>query len=84
MSGKRIPVTRAVRIGWPFRRGSHGPAGQPERDQRAIAVAAQAIAEVFGSCTNMGECEAVCPKEIKLEVFARMNRDFLVGSLLGR
>jgi succinate dehydrogenase / fumarate reductase, iron-sulfur subunit len=31
--------------------------------------------EGFGSCTNIGECEAVCPKEIKLEVIARMNRE---------
>jgi succinate dehydrogenase / fumarate reductase iron-sulfur subunit len=33
--------------------------------------------ELFGSCTNIGECEAVCPKEIKLENIARMNRDYL-------
>ena len=30
----------------------------------------------FGSCTNIGECEAVCPKEIRLEVIARMNGDY--------
>jgi hypothetical protein len=27
--------------------------------------------------THIGECEAVFPKDIKLEVIARMNRDFL-------
>ncbi len=53
------------------------PQGQPERASRAMAMVAQANAEGFGSCTNVGECEAVCPKEIKLEVIARMNRDFL-------
>jgi succinate dehydrogenase / fumarate reductase iron-sulfur subunit len=31
----------------------------------------------------MGECEAVCPKGIKLEVIAQMNRDFLRSSLAG-
>jgi len=36
------------------------------------------------SCSNIGECEAVCPKEIKLEVIARMNRDFIQASLAGR
>jgi succinate dehydrogenase / fumarate reductase iron-sulfur subunit len=36
--------------------------------------------EGFGSCTNIGECEAVCPKEIKLGVIARMNRDFIRAS----
>ena len=37
------------------------PQGQPERERRAIAMVAQANAEGFGSCTNIGECEAVCP-----------------------
>jgi len=60
------------------------PQGQPERDQRAQAMVAQANAELFGACTNVGECEAVCPKDIKLEVIRRMNRDFLVGALSGR
>ena len=49
-----------------------------------IAMVAQANAELFGSCTNIGECEAVCPKEIKLEVIARMNRDFLKANWSGR
>jgi succinate dehydrogenase / fumarate reductase iron-sulfur subunit len=53
------------------------PQGQPERDSRVVAMVAQAAAEGFGACSNVGECEAVCPKEIKLEVIARMNRDFL-------
>ena len=56
------------------------PQGQPERHQRALNMVAQVEAEVFGSCTNIGECEAVCPKEIKLEVIARMNRDYLRAS----
>jgi succinate dehydrogenase / fumarate reductase iron-sulfur subunit len=60
------------------------PQGQPERDSRVQAMVAQADAEMFGSCTNIGECEAVCPKDIKLEVIARMNRDFMRASLSGR
>jgi succinate dehydrogenase / fumarate reductase, iron-sulfur subunit len=60
------------------------PQGQPERYQRVIAMAAQANQERFGSCTSIAECEAVCPKEIKLEVIARMNRDFLRASWRGR
>src|SRR5579883_1487866 len=60
------------------------PQGQPERYHRAIAMVAQASAEGFGSCTNIGECEAVCPKEIKLEVIAQMNRDFLKAKWAGR
>jgi succinate dehydrogenase / fumarate reductase iron-sulfur subunit len=60
------------------------PQGQPERKQRVTAMVAQARQETFGSCTNMGECEAVCPKEILLEVIARMNRDFLHAAWTGR
>jgi len=56
------------------------PQGQAERHRRALAMVAQMKEEVFGSCTNIGACEAVCPKNIPLEVIARMNRDFLVGS----
>jgi succinate dehydrogenase / fumarate reductase iron-sulfur subunit len=56
------------------------PQGQPERYERVERMVAQASRELFGSCTNIGECEAVCPKEIKLEVIARMNRDFIRAS----
>jgi succinate dehydrogenase / fumarate reductase iron-sulfur subunit len=56
------------------------PQGQPERYQRVVRMVAQVKQELFGSCTNIGECEAVCPKEIKLEVIARMNRDYLRAS----
>jgi succinate dehydrogenase / fumarate reductase iron-sulfur subunit len=56
------------------------PQGQPERYQRVERMVAEASRELFGSCTNIGECEAVCPKEIRLEVIARMNRDFIKAS----
>jgi succinate dehydrogenase / fumarate reductase, iron-sulfur subunit len=53
------------------------PQGQPERDSRARKMVAQMNLELFGSCTNIGACEAVCPKSIQLEVIARMNRDYI-------
>ena len=56
------------------------PQGLPERYGRALSMLAQVKKEGFGSCTNIGECEAVCPKEIQLEVIARMNRDFITAS----
>ena len=56
------------------------PQGQPERYRRALRMVAQVQAEGFGSCTNIGECEAVCPKEIKIEVIARMNHDYISAS----
>jgi succinate dehydrogenase / fumarate reductase iron-sulfur subunit len=60
------------------------PQGQPERETRVTAMVAQANKEVFGSCTNIGECEAVCPKGIKLENIALMNRDFILAKIAGR
>jgi succinate dehydrogenase / fumarate reductase, iron-sulfur subunit len=60
------------------------PQGQPEREERVVAMVAQAQREIFGSCTNIGECEAVCPKEIKLSVIALMNHDFLKAKWAGR
>ena len=60
------------------------PQGQPERFERALKMVAQANEEVFGPCSNIGECEAVCPKEIKLEVIAQMNIDFIRGASIYR
>ncbi len=56
------------------------PQGQPERDRRALAMAVQMTEEAFGHCTNIGECEAVCPKGIQLDVIARLHRDYLHAS----
>jgi succinate dehydrogenase / fumarate reductase iron-sulfur subunit len=60
------------------------PQGQPERDRRALRMLAQLQDEAFGACTNYGECEAVCPKNIKLENIARMNHDYLKAALTYR
>lgn len=53
------------------------PQGQPERDARVRAMVAQHDAEGFGGCTNIGECAAVCPKDIPLDVISQLNRDLL-------
>ncbi len=60
------------------------PQGQPERLDRALKMVAQAARERFGSCTTIGECEAVCPEHIKIDVIARMNRDFIKASFTQR
>ena len=56
------------------------PQGQPERRSRALAMVTQMDVEGFGGCTNIGECSAVCPKEISQNFIARMNHDYLVAS----
>jgi succinate dehydrogenase iron-sulfur subunit len=53
------------------------PQGQIERTTRVAAMIAQADAEGFGSCSNEGECEAVCPKEIPISNIARMTREYI-------
>ncbi len=52
------------------------PQGEPEKDMRTIAMVNQMDEEGFGNCTNQYECEAVCPKEIGVDVIAKMNRDY--------
>jgi succinate dehydrogenase / fumarate reductase iron-sulfur subunit len=58
------------------------PQGQVERKRRAIAMVERHDAEGFGSCSNEGECEAVCPKEISITNIARMNREYLRAVLV--
>lgn len=59
------------------------PQGEAERSRRVTRMVAQMDAEGFGSCSNEGECEAVCPKEIPIANIARMNREYLRAMLSG-
>ena len=52
------------------------PQGQPERYTRAVAMV-ETMEAYFGSCTNHGECEAACPKNISIDFIAMMNRDYV-------
>jgi len=58
------------------------PQGQVERDARVVNMVDRHDAEGFGSCSNEGECEAVCPKEIPITNIARMNREYVRATLL--
>jgi succinate dehydrogenase / fumarate reductase iron-sulfur subunit len=60
------------------------PQGQVERLHRVVAMVNQADAEGFGSCSNEGECEAVCPKEISISNIARMTREYIRATIVGR
>jgi len=60
------------------------PQGQVERSTRVVRMVERHDAEGFGSCSNEGECEAVCPKEIPITNIARMNRDYFRAMLLHR
>ena len=52
------------------------PQGQPERWSRTVAMVDE-MERWFGSCTNHGECEAACPKEISIDFIALLNRDYI-------
>src|SRR5688500_10714243 len=58
------------------------PQGQPERGRRVVSMVERHDAEGFGSCSNEGECEAVCPKEISITNIARMNREYFRAMLI--
>ena len=58
------------------------PQGQVERYARVVRMVDRHDAEGFGSCSNEGECEAVCPKEIPITNIARMNREYFKATLL--
>ena len=60
------------------------PQGAIERTSRVVAMVHRHDAEGFGSCSNEGECEAVCPKEISITNIARMNREYFRAMLLAR
>ncbi len=57
------------------------PQGKVEETRRVLNMVAQMDAEGFGNCTNIGSCEAACPKEITLDNIARMNRLYVKALL---
>lgn len=59
------------------------PQGQAERWSRVQAMV-ESMDDYFGSCTNHGECEAACPKNISIDFIALMNKDYLKAKLKDR
>jgi len=59
------------------------PQGQAERWNRTEAMV-ETMEEYFGSCTNHGECQEACPKEISIDFIAMMNRDYLKAKFANR
>jgi len=59
------------------------PQGQAERYKRVEAMV-ETMDEHFGSCTNHGECEAACPKEISIDVIALANADYRKAKIKNR
>ena len=59
------------------------PQGQSERLIR-VENMVDVMEDFFGSCTNHGECEAACPKEISIDFIAILNRDYMKAKVANR
>ncbi len=57
------------------------PQGHPEHLRRVARMVDQMEIEGFGDCSNHGECEAACPKEISINSIARMRREYMKAAL---
>ena len=57
------------------------PQGQPERSARVVEMVHQMDEEMFGGCTNHGECQEACPKGISIKYISQLNRDFLSSTV---
>ncbi len=60
---------------------AHLPQGQIEAYDRVQAMVKRMDELGFGNCTNTGACEAECPKSIKIEHIAKLNREFLCAKI---
>jgi len=52
------------------------PQGRVEAKERVRAMVEKMDELGFGNCSNTGACEAECPKQIKLDNIARLNREY--------
>lgn len=57
------------------------PQGKPEANERVINMIRQMDTENFGDCSNHGECEAVCPKNISITHIARQKREYIKAAI---
>ena len=53
------------------------PQGRLEAAERVLSMVNKMDELGFGNCTNEAECEAACPKGIKISNIARLNREYL-------
>lgn len=58
------------------------PQGQPERKERVVKMVLRMDDELFGSCSNHGECQEACPKDIGIKYITMLNRDYIKAKLL--
>jgi succinate dehydrogenase / fumarate reductase iron-sulfur subunit len=57
------------------------PQGRAEAARRVCLMTEQMMKEGFGNCTNHYECQAACPKGIKVAFIAKLNREFIKAQM---
>lgn len=57
------------------------PQGQAEAHLRVTRMVNQMDMEGFGNCTNIGECQAACPKGISIDAIATMKNEYIKAKL---
>jgi succinate dehydrogenase / fumarate reductase iron-sulfur subunit len=53
------------------------PQGRVEARKRVCLMTEEMVRQGFGNCTNHYECQAACPKGIKVSFIAKLNREFI-------
>ena len=61
------------------------PQGKIEAKKRVCVMTEEMLKRGFGNCSNHYECQAACPKGIKVSFIAKLNREFIkaFGSAAG-
>jgi succinate dehydrogenase / fumarate reductase, iron-sulfur subunit len=57
------------------------PQGRVEAARRVCVMTEEMLHQGFGNCGNHYECQAVCPKGIKVQFIAKLNREFIKAQL---
>jgi len=57
------------------------PQGRVEAAKRVCLMTEQMMKDGFGNCSNHYECQAACPKGIKVSFIAKLNREFIKASV---
>jgi len=59
------------------------PQGRVEAARRVCAMTEEMLRQGFGHCSNHYECEAACPKGLKVRFIAKLNREFVRATTKG-
>ncbi len=57
------------------------PQGRPEAARRVCMMTEEMLRQGFGNCGNHYECQAACPKGIKVQFIAKLNREFVKAQM---